>query len=135
MNAQLAGKVESGMLVELNVSLHLQQSNTHVPGPRQSILQQLKPIAFALVVRVDADGPEGPGRECRSVGKHYRSLGEHYVADNTAVFFHYEIQLRNESWIVPETMQHKVLLASGTVHVPECLAGEVLHLPPVTRFF
>ena len=67
VDAELAGKVESGMAIEVDVAFHAEEADAHGAGFCKCVVQEFQPIAFALVVGMDADGAEGPGGERRSV--------------------------------------------------------------------
>ena len=60
MYLELAGQIKARMRVKLNISLHAKKADAHIAGLTQCILEQFQAIALALVIRVDAYGPECP---------------------------------------------------------------------------
>ena len=119
------------MAVEVDVALHAQQAEAHRLGFPKGMVQQLQPVALALVVGMYADGPESPRGEHRPVIQHNLSFGKHHMPDYPAVFLHHQVQLRDKVGIAAVAVQHIVLGASGTIDVPESLARQVLHLAVV----
>ena len=57
------------------------------------------------------------------------------MPDQAAVFLHNEIQIRNEIRIVPVTMKHVVLSASGTIYIPERFTGKILYRTVILGLF
>ena len=128
MNAEAAGKVEAGESIKLNIPLHAQESDAHLARFLKSIVEQFESISLTLVVGVDADGAESPGRLACAIVENEFGLAEHHMANDVAVLFHHKVEFGDEIGIVPELVEHKMLSASGAVNVPECFAGEVVYL-------
>ena len=123
-NAELAGIIKPALPVEAYISL--KQNRT---GPRfsclfQGIVQQCLSIALSLQLRCDADRSHREHRDRSSViclddGPH-----EHVLSDQIPILLHDEIQLLYESRIIPQHMDHIVLTASRTIHIPECFSDK-----------
>ena len=135
MDTKAASKRETGVLVKIDISFHTEESHTHFPGLPQRIKQEFESVTFALIFGMDADGAERPGGLARTVRQHQFRLGEHNVANQSVLLLHYKVKLRNEVRVVPVAMQHKVFCASGTINIPESLAGEDLNRTAFFRSF
>ena len=142
VNLQFAGEVEACVLVELDVSFHLQKTNTHILGFLYRILQQFQAVALALVVGMNTDGTESPRRVGRSIVKHNLCFRKHHMSDNltrrlvlTIVFLHHKVQLWDEVGIRPILIEHVMLSASRTIDVPECLTRQVFYLTIIFGLF
>lgn len=99
------------------------------------MVEQCFPVSLALVVGADADGPEGHHADFASVvGVDVRPR-VHHVPDDFAVHFQHEREFRHKVGLAPVAVQHVMLGASGTVHVPEGFAGKVFDGLKVARLF
>ena len=119
VDAQAAGQAEACVLVEFEVAFHAQEADACFARLVQGVSQQFESVALALVIRVDADRTEGPGRFAGAVRQLQAGFREHDMADEPAVFFHNEVQFGDEVRIAAVLVQDKVLRAAGTVYVPE----------------
>ena len=135
MYVELARQVEAGMLVKVDFALHTEEAYAQLAGFAEGVLQKAQPLAVALEFRKDADGTEGPGRLAAAVVQHELCLREHHVTHDAAILLHHEVQLRDEIRVAAILVQHEMLGASGTVDVPESLAGQNLHLAVIFRSF
>ena len=127
MDMECAGQDKAGVLVKVDVPFHAKEADAHFAGLLQRIAEQLQPIALPFIVRVHADGAEGPGGLLRALIQDQFGLGEHHMADKTALLLHHEVQFRDEIRIAPVLIQHEVLRAAGAVNIPEGLPREVFH--------
>ena len=62
VDIEFACQVETGVFVKVDVALHTEETDAHFTRFVKSICQQLQPIAFALVLRMNAYGAESPRR-------------------------------------------------------------------------
>ena len=99
------------------------------------MFQQPEPVSPALIVRMDADGAEGPGGFPSAVRQDQFGLGKHHMADQAPVLFHHEIQFRDEVGVAAIAVQYIMLRASGAIDIPEGLPGEFFHGAVVGRRF
>ena len=123
------------MFVKVDIPFHAEESDSPFTGLLQGIAKQPQSITLPFIVRMNADGPEGPGWFPRSVGQSQFRLREHDMADKTALLFHHKVQLRDEIRIVPVLIQHKMLRATGAVHIPKGLPREIFHRTVIFGFF
>ena len=116
---------KAALAVERDVPANQEAARAHLGGDSHGMVQQSFAVAFALVVRADADGPEGHHADFASVvGVDVRPR-VHHVPDDFAVHFQHEREFRHKVGLAPVAVQHVMLGASGTVHVPEGFAGKV----------
>ena len=57
------------------------------------------------------------------------------MTHNLTVFLHDKVKFRDKGRVCAEGVQDIVLQTSGTVDIPECLAGQVFHGTVVGRGF
>ena len=99
------------------------------------MVEQNFAVAFALVVGANADWPEGHHADFAPVvGVDVRPR-VHHVPDDFAVHFQHEREFRHKVGLAPVAVQHVMLGASGTVHVPKGFAGKVFDGLKVARLF
>ena len=97
----------------------------------RAVLEELAVlIAVLAVVKAHASVSVGPAVLADDGG-----LGVHHVPDDFAVHFQHEREFRHKVGFAPIAVQHVMLGASGTVHVPEGFAGKVFDGLKVARFF
>ena len=88
------------------------------------MVEQNFAVAFALVVGANTDGPEGHHADFASVVSGDMRPRVHHVSDDFAVHFQHEREFRHKVGLAPVAVQHVMLGASGSVHVPEGFAGK-----------
>lgn len=116
---------KAALAVERDVPANQEAARAHLGGNAHGMVEQGFPVSLALIVGADADGPEGHHADFASVvGVDVRPR-VHHVPDDFAVHFQHEREFRHKVGLAPVAVQHVMLGASGTVHVPEGFAGKV----------
>ena len=134
-NSPGARDLKAALAVERDVPANQQAARAHLGGNSRGMVQQNFAITFALVVGADADGPESHHADFAPVvGVDVRPR-VHHVPDDFAVHFQHEREFRHKVGLAPVAVQHVMLGASGTVHVPEGFAGKVFDGLKVARLF
>ena len=118
-DAKIAGVGKAAFAVKQNIALKAQRAAAQGRRPAQGFVQQHFPIALPLVLWRDADGPHGHDGDASAIVRLNPGPHEHVLPNQPAVLFHDKIQLLHKGRVLPQPMQHEMLLAARTVYVPE----------------
>ena len=92
------------MAVKSDFAFHTQDADTHFLCFFNGIGEEFQPVAFALVIGMNADGTKRPSRNHRAIFGNDGSLAIHHMAYDFAIFFHHEVEFRDEVGVVAEVV-------------------------------
>ena len=126
-DAIAAGIPEAALSIELDVALKTDCSAAEKCRLLHRMIQKNLPVSFALQLRADADWSHGHDGDFSAIVCMNDRMHKHILTNQVAILFHDEVQIRHESRIISQLMQHIVLQTAGTVDVPECFPDKVFH--------
>ena len=134
-DAKLTGIGKAALAVEADIALEQNSAVAESCRFLQGVIEQRLTIPLALELRCNTNRPHRQNRDHPAVIRFDDRLHEHILPDQPAILLHDEIQFPDESRIISKHMDHVMLTASRTVHVPERFPDEIFNFSVVFGSF
>ena len=134
-DAEFARVSKAALSVEADVPLEANRAAAESRRLFQRIVQQHFAVALPLELRCDADRSHRHDGDVPAVVAADRRAHEDVLPDQNAVLLHNKVQLRHESRVTAEPVEHIMLHAARSVHVPKGFAHKVFHRAVIVLCF